>query len=238
MPKYKIYPTLLDAFQYYLESEAEDALEQLLNKINRVPFTSEAAAKGTAFNNLIDALIDACQHSNLNEIYKTYLATPNEGKIFYEGFEFKRYIVEHFFEALKYSNTQVFTKAMLDTRFGEVELYGFIDNLLWGSPSDIKTTSRYEFPKFLGNWQHLVYPYCLIRGTGVMPNSACIFSYRITDFNNIAREDYIYVEERDLPKLRSFIEHFIDFLEANRDKITDKKVFALDEQRTAEPVSA
>ena len=74
---YKFYATLLDGYQDYLRSseihqeywgfsenpsktEDEFEMEQLqglINRINRVPFDSEAADKGTAFNEVVDCLV-------------------------------------------------------------------------------------------------------------------------------------------------------------------------------------
>ena len=79
-PKYRIYPSLLDKFEDYLRADEEaesffnvdrdtgeykrspDEIEaelkrSLIDAINRVPFSSEAADKGTAFNALIDSMI-------------------------------------------------------------------------------------------------------------------------------------------------------------------------------------
>ena len=79
-PDYRIYPSLLDNFGKYLRADEEvesfwnvdnetgeykrspeeieaDLKQQLLNAINRVPFESEAADKGTAFNAIIDCWI-------------------------------------------------------------------------------------------------------------------------------------------------------------------------------------
>lgn len=79
-PKYRFYPSLLDKFEQYLRAdeqvesfwnidnetgeykkspeEIEAELKQsLLDTINRVPFESEAADKGTAFNAVIDCYI-------------------------------------------------------------------------------------------------------------------------------------------------------------------------------------
>lgn len=73
---YSFYATLLDGFQSYLDAEktyekyftsenpkmtvdewTDKMYIDLINKLNRVPFISEAADKGTAFNELVDALI-------------------------------------------------------------------------------------------------------------------------------------------------------------------------------------
>lgn len=79
-PNYRMYPSLLDKFEAYLRAdeevesffnidnetgeykrspeEVEAELKQfLIDAINRVPFASEAADKGTAFNALVDMAI-------------------------------------------------------------------------------------------------------------------------------------------------------------------------------------
>lgn len=84
-PKYRIYPSLLDKFEDYLRADEEaesffnvdrdtgeykrspDEIEaelkrSLIDAINRVPFSSEAADKGTAFNALIDSMIHLEKH--------------------------------------------------------------------------------------------------------------------------------------------------------------------------------
>ena len=84
-PSYRIYPSLLDKFDKYLRAdeevesfwnidnetgeykrspeEIEENLKQdLLDAINRVPFESEAADKGTAFNAMSIAKITCRQN--------------------------------------------------------------------------------------------------------------------------------------------------------------------------------
>lgn len=79
-PKYRFYPSLLDKFEQYLRADEQvesfwnvdnetgeykkspevieaELKQSLLDAINRVPFESEAADKGTAFNAVIDCYI-------------------------------------------------------------------------------------------------------------------------------------------------------------------------------------
>ena len=78
MIRFQFYATLLDSFEGYLNSsrtyqeywgfsenpsKSEEEFEQeqfqgLIDKINRVQFSSEAADKGTAFNEVIDCIIE------------------------------------------------------------------------------------------------------------------------------------------------------------------------------------
>ena len=77
-PKYRFYATILDCYQNYIDSDIiwekywgfsenpphtpeefrQQQFQQLIDRINRVPFDSEAADKGTAFNEVIDCLIE------------------------------------------------------------------------------------------------------------------------------------------------------------------------------------
>lgn len=233
--KYFFYATLLDAFQYFLTSENENAFQEFIDRINRKPFTSEAADKGTKFNEVIDALILAGNTLGGKELMDEYTEEENfylftytpakpEDKLPWKGYEFKKKIVEAIYDAVKWSHTQVYTEGTLQTSKGEVQLYGYIDNLAFGSPTDIKTTSNYTFPKYLHNWQHIVYPYCLIQ-QGVQEDAARLFTYEVTDFSNTYREDYYYDADRDIRRLKNHCEHLIDFIEQHRDLITDTKIF-------------
>ena len=84
-PKYRMYPSLLDKFEQYLRADEEvesffnidnetgeykkspeqieaELKQSLIDAINRVPFSSEAADKGTAFNALVDMAIHREKH--------------------------------------------------------------------------------------------------------------------------------------------------------------------------------
>lgn len=109
--------------------------------------------------------------------------------------------------------------------FGDVLLYGYIDELLPMSVHDIKTTGSYYVGKFKDHWQHMIYPYCLMQNG----NDVRSFEYNITDFKSTYTESYTFVPERDIPIITDHCEEFIRFLNDNRDLITDKKIFAEDE---------
>jgi hypothetical protein len=226
-PKYKFYATLLDAFQWYLTSESDNAFEDFINKLNRVPFSSEAAEKGTAFNNLVDRLLSGESFQMEKSLELSYTEAKGERFINYNGFQFKEAIVKHFVDAYEGASIpQVFTKAPLETNYGTVELYGYIDEVMRDSIEDIKTTKNYTFPKYLHNFQHLVYPYCM-NEQGLDMNR---FVYRVTDFNNIYLEEYLFNKERDTLRLKNHCERLIEFIELNRDIITDRKLFALEDE--------
>jgi hypothetical protein len=255
MTKYNIYATLLDAFQGYLSSsdvyqqywgfaespsKTEDEFEEeqfqgLIDRINRVPFESEAADKGTAFNELIDSMVHTKQFITngkpINPKMEVLRSNKEKGvfEVKYNGreFEFPLNPTVEFSKRFKGSFCQVMTEAILPTKYGDVCLYGYIDELMPMSVHDIKTTSKYSAGKFRKHWQKIVYPYCL----NANGNNVKDFEYNIVLFkdksNNFETftEYYAYVPERDNKLLTEHVESLIEFLESNRGKITDLKIF-------------
>lgn len=249
---FKFYATLLDAFTGYLKSDAiyerywgfsenpphtpeefrEKQFQSLIDTINRVPFDSEAADKGTAFNEVIDCMIENRKSEKVQ--VERLLSDVTYGKQALIGlratynnrqFDFPISICREFANYYKGALTQQFVQAVLPTCFGNVLLYGYIDELMPMSIHDIKTTGSYYVGKFKDHWQHVVYPYCLMQnGSDVRQ-----FEYNVTDFRQTYTESYTFVPERDIPILTSHCEELIRFLNDNRDLITNKKIFAEDE---------
>lgn len=248
---YKLYPTLLDSFTNYLKSEVyydkyyawsdnpeytpekyqKKCFDELIDRINRVPFDSEAADKGTAFNEVIDCMIEN-RKSEIVQVERL-LSDMMDGRQALVGlratynnrqFDFPISICREFANYYKGALSQQRVEAILHTCFGDVLVYGVIDELMPMSVHDIKTTGSYYVGKFKDHWQHIVYPYCLMQnGSDVR-----LFEYNITDFKNTYTETYTFVPERDIPILVNHCEEFIRFLNDNRDLITDKKIFAED----------
>ena len=196
---YNIYPSILDAFQRCLDTTAENFLykdgdgkyhmnysestgeylysseevdemakQELIDKINRVPFSSEAATKGTVFNELVDMFVNRKRPSEVIVRYekdKDALHAELDGKEFVFSYSF----VEDYAKRFALSTPQLRVEAPIETMYGNVCLYGYIDELVHEDVIDIKTTSRYTFGDFADHWQRHVYPYCLIEG-GYMTN--------------------------------------------------------------------
>lgn len=248
---YKFYATLLDGYQDYLRSseiyreywgfsenpsktedefEAEQ-LEGLINRINRVPFDSEAADKGTAFNEVVDCLILNCKTDRED---MEIVSDRDKGVIVVtfkdRKFTFPLNLCREFANYYKGAVPQVYTEAVLQTRYGDVLLYGYIDELMPTCVHDIKTTGKYSVGKFLHHWQHIVYPYALQQEG----NNICDFEYNIAVMAKYGEpktytESYTFVPERDIPRLQAHCEGLIEFIEMKRELITDRKIFALDE---------
>lgn len=250
--KFKFYATLLDAFTSYLKSDAiwdrywgfsenpqhtpeefkEQQFQKLIDTINRVPFDNEAADKGTAFNEVVDCMIENRKSDKVQ--VERLLSDMVDGKQNIVGlrttynnrqFDFPITICREFANYYKGALTQQHVEAILPTCFGNVLLYGYIDELMPMSVHDIKTTGNYYVGKFKDHWQHIVYPYCLMQnGSDVR-----LFEYNITDFKSTYTESYTFVPKRDIPVLIEHCEDLIRFLNDNKNLITDKKIFAEDE---------
>lgn len=241
-PKYMMYATVLDAFQNYLNSDTlwyqfygssdnpkysieeyeTKSFKELIDRINRVQFESESADKGSAFNEVIDCLIEK-RKSDKMEI----VSDKSQGIILAtyksRNFVFDLKLCLEFSEYFKGALTQQRTESIISTAYGDVLLYGYIDELMPLSVHDIKTTHQYKSFKFRDHYQHLVYPYCLIKNG----NDIKLFEYNITDFKNTYTETYAFVYERDVPILTQHCEKLIEFLERNKELITDKKIFGI-----------
>ena len=244
--KYKFYATILDSFWGYLNSDVvwekywgwsenpphtpeqfhELQFQELIDRINRKPFDSEAADKGTAFNELVDALIENRKPNKMNVERNAentcYTVVYND-----RTFVFPISLCREFANYYKGALTQQRVEAILPTAYGNVLVYGVIDELMSASVHDIKTTGSYTVGKFKDHHQHLVYPYALMKnGSDVRT-----FEYNIVEFNkggfvvDTYTETYVFNPERDIPILTSHCEEFIRFLEENRELITDKKIF-------------
>lgn len=247
--RYRIYATLLDALQDYLDTpqiydkywglsnEPPHTLEEfwvkqhasLIDRINRVPFTSEAASKGTAFNAVIDSLHtrQPDKKVQMNKVYDglgKWIAIQAELDGF--TFQFPYEICREFAHYYKDAIPQVRVSALLPTCYGDVELYGYIDELMPLSVHDIKYTRSYSASKFKRHSQHLVYPYCLLQNGSNVPT----FEYNVAEESKSGKwqtftETYVFDPDRDIPILQSRCEGLIEFLLQNSWHITDRRIF-------------
>lgn len=270
--KYQFYATLLDAFQGYINSSEiwndywgmsddpskteeqfeQEQFESLINRINRVPMKwedSEAADKGTAFNEAVDCLIANRKSEKMiiTKVYETKVygqvnnCDPDERYADIEQtnkviainvnynkrtFIFPITLVREFAQYYQDAISNVFTEGILPTKYGDVSLYGYIDELGPLTVHDIKTTGKYKAGKFRNNWQHVVYPFCLNQ----QGNPVTDFEYNVavlgsgTGYSTFT-EYYRYNPEKDINRLQIVVESFIDFLELNRNLIFDNKIF-------------
>ena len=275
-PKYKIYPSLLDKFQQYLDLDYENywvcdndgkwhrnfnastgefllsyedveerARQELISAINREPIeVSEAACKGTAFNEIVDCIImnKPCKRDDIKIKSQDFFANGSKQvaypciKADIDGFTFyfDRKLCVDAANYFKGSLCQQYVSGTLDTQYGNVLLYGYIDYLRENKVFDAKTTKQYEFGKFSKSWQKHVYPYTLIESgkcTDINTFEYTVFQltggksdYPLIN-GSMYKEEYVYDHKQSEDRLRNICEHFIEFLEENKDSITDKKIF-------------
>lgn len=254
LPAYKIYPSLLDSFQDLLDSdktwekfygsseepalsplEYEQKMErELIDKVNRVPFVSEAASKGTAFNEIVDCIVlhvpatrDDCKITLVRDAEPEYIQANIEDFEFHYSKDLCSKMARYYKGAIP----QYRLSAMLPTKYGIVELYGNSDYLLPDSVHDLKTTKNYDFGKFEDHWQRYAYPYCLIESgdyTEVKDFTFDVLVWKEIDGvldANIYTEVYAYDHRKATAKLTLVCEQFIAWLELHRSEITDKKIF-------------
>lgn len=267
--KFRFYATLLDGFTDYLNSDViyerywgwsenppqtldefrEKQFQSFIDRINRVPFDSEAADKGTCFGEIVDCIIE---HRKSDKVEVEYLyemrvygqvdnCDPEErcadveytdkvvglrAKYNNRIFDFDIKLVMEFANYYKGALTQQFVKAIVHTCYGDVEVYGYVDELMPQCIHDIKTTGKYYVGKFKDHWQHIIYPYCYWQN-GMPPLP---FEYNVAEIDRYGRweaytESYMFVPDRDVPRLVKACEDLIRFLQENRHLITDKKIF-------------
>lgn len=212
-PKYRFYATLLDAFAWYQVSESENAEQELLDKINRVPVTDEKELermnKGTALNNLIDSII-------LNGYDKLY---PDVTK--FDGFEFKTDLVKEVAQHLAFAASQHRTATIIRTNGIDVEVYGVADYILENKCVDLKTTSSYDLGKYKGSMQRHLYPVCLFN-EGITIDE---FEFLVTDFNSVFKEPYQVDLIASNAILAAQCSLLIEFVESRKHLITDQRIF-------------
>lgn len=260
---------------HYSEEEVYALLKQeFIDRVNKVPIPpSEAASKGSAFNEIVDCLVKRCKPSpgfiiktirKGSDLYEArcmkavWESTARNMKDVWEDpsmcdEQFKRigttfvYAAcngfEFFFDMnlcleaagyFKDSICQYYTKCLLDTPKGLVELHGYIDYLRRDKIYDAKTTKRYTFGDYQKRWQRYTYPFSMIE-SGMM-NDVNSFEFTIyllkggtsrTPLISATqyKEVYTYDHEQARQILTQQCERVIEFLECNRELITNMKVF-------------
>lgn len=261
-PKYRITPSLLNSFQNLLDSDllyqrfygdndnsdvtAEEYYakceQELLDACNRVPFSSEPAAKGTALNELVDCILDRRKQREDMKVWRLYDPdSENNPKVIglhaeLEGFTFDfdltlvNALADYFFGSI----CQHRCEAVLETSRGPVILYGDSDYIRRDVVYDLKSTSKYDYGKFENGWQKHLYPWALIESGEAQTISG--FEYTVVPLTGgnsrtplitgtIYREWYDYNHDASKEALKGIVEPFIDWIEAHRNLITHPRIF-------------
>lgn len=280
-------PTLLDTFMNYVNAEQswskfygdmdtddtkyvscatyeQNKLEELLDSINRVPHApSEAASRGTAWNDIVDTLLHnkPCGRTKMVRLFDN----PNDPnrkvvgiRASVDGFDFD-FDINFCNNAAVYFGkqartmdgdiinadpsdkclSQVLVESVIETKYGLVNLYGFIDEMRRDIVYDIKTTSRYEFGKYKDYNQRFVYPFCLIESGMMEDVSQFEFTAYVLKGGTRGQlitgtrysEVYDYNHEQAKVYLRSLCERFIEFINAHRSFISNNMIFTWHEHK-------
>jgi hypothetical protein len=201
---YRIYPTLVEQYMNYKLDLYDITWEDIINKINRVPEPkSEAAQKGSSFHELT--------------VYDWTQLIPAEHRgqmcYFYDDYRFPAGPVEEIGKIRQGGEHEVYVEKELETKFGPVLLYGFIDTIKDGVAYDIKTTSRYDIGKYLRSLQRSAY---------LWMSGSRQFQFLVTNFHAVFKEDY-YPTGKEEERIRVEVEDFLEFCSHFSDHITDSK---------------
>lgn len=208
----------------------------LINMINRAPKGAmEAADKGTAFNEIVDCLIENRGSSREDCTVRSIQGgAVVRAEINGFTFDFDTALCKEVASRFAGSLPQYLVSAVMETGRGPVELYGYIDEWVGSVMYDIKTTKSYEFGNYGKGWQHYVYPWAAIESG--LTREVERFDYVVVEWayqkkgeplraKNIYTESYDYDHARSTEKLRDMAEHFIDWLESRRQFIKEPKIF-------------
>ena len=218
--RYKFYATLLDAYQWYRVSERENAKQELIDKINRVPVTDiesiQRMNRGSALNNLIDDIV------MLGEILTDSVELNGV------TYQFPVKLLSDLADIFEGSTAQYFADMSISSANGSiVDLYGYTDFIKLDTVFDLKTTNSYELGKYKDSMQRHVYPLALM-SKGIEINT---FEFTCAEIKgkewNIYRESYQVDMNESMAIIRECVEGLIQFVDSNRDSITDKKIIQL-----------
>jgi len=213
---YKIYPSLLDSYFRYLKSgdslEHDVAKKELIDRINRVEISP-----------LPQSILIG---KELQRIVSDFATKKGQGfnhqeYIMIEGKQVSVKLIRELAQRIRGSLFDVYVEGDLETKHGNVLLYGYADYVKLHTVIDLKYVQNYAIGKYYSYSQRLVYPYCLMKSH----NHILYFEYLATDLISIFPETYVFNMEEQTKMLRNDVESFIDFLNENRSQIKDKKIF-------------
>jgi len=182
---YRLSPTLLDSFDYYLSIEDEEQSQQkrqeLIDYLNGKKVVSEAMQKGVDFENNV-VLCNMGEKIDCED--ERYFDCVHEIAGIVDGSVYQWHI---------------------EREFEGVLIHGYADFINRNRVFDVKTTANYEVGKYRNRMQHRIYLACLRQER--IDN----FTYLITDFRNVYKEDYFWMPEYE-NELRTSIGLFFEYL--------------------------
>lgn len=214
MSKYLITPTLISAYQYYINDEFKspaDSRADFFKTLSREKFEpSEAMQKGIDFEAKVQFLTTDITVDDLRHFYKEKVGeTVINHKLTIEDAinwlkQQPEFLISQVVENGLWQQT---CKKSLQVGNKEFLLYGKMDVVKRDTVYDIKFTSNYELGKFLDSSQHLIYLYC----TG-LPK----FQYLISDGEDYWIEDY-YNHANIENEIKSKISDLLGYLENDKE---------------------
>lgn len=204
--KYQLSPSLVNQFALFLTEEGYEkegvtipfvTFEKLMDSINKVPYaTTEAQQKGIDFE---------------DEVIR--LAKGDESILLGRTPEYRNCLVEITSRLPSYFTAQ----KKVQRQHKDILFYGFCDVVGAGRVIDIKTSSQgYSYGKFLKSHQNL-YLWAMEKyGYTTM-------EYIQTNFRNVYLESYGL--DYDFNSLLEQMEYFTEFLEENKEQVTNHKIF-------------
>lgn len=195
-----IFPTLVDSFLWMERMGTPEKFQELIDKINRVPFEMpEFVKRGMAFEDCVNLRISG------QKIYTK------------DGFDFDFALVDKIAAKLV-NNTgmQKWIEKTVPFKYGNVRIGGFLDYDYSDKSIDLKTTSNYRLGKYTDNQQHKAY--------GLIESHKTDFVYLVSDMKNMYIEPYKNKKEYHDEFLFN-TERLYEFVEENRNLIIDTKIF-------------
>jgi len=180
-----ISPTFLDSFAYYQKADDDHVdvkRQELIDRLNGITVTTEAMQKGTDFESLLCNYID--------------------GRATLDDWNALTPVIKEMAGYVRGGIRQMRVGVHL---LPDVTLIGYIDFLNRGTVYDVKTTGKYEFPKFLHKNQHLMYLAALRQ------QKIDTFKYLVTDFKDCFIETYHW-QDSMIDELRGRVNAFFDYL--------------------------
>ncbi len=127
--KYKVYPTLLNAYQSYAVNPSPEAKIKLLNRINRVnDFDADTLQKFRKGSSFEDAVLKNSSH-DFEQV---------------KVFEMRNMLPQNYI-----------SQQLIKFNHKNIQFYGYADVVGEHKIIDIKTTSKYTASKFESNFQNL-----------------------------------------------------------------------------------
>ncbi len=224
----------------YILTPDEIALQlevELIDTVNRCEYGGPmpAADRGSCLNEIVDCMVmnlKSTRDDIVIERIKDYEGGNTIGlKATMNGadYNFDAQLCRTLAKYFKGSVCQYQATGTIDTKYGEVALYGYIDYWQRDRVLDLKTTSYYQFGKYEQKWQRYIYPYCLTQ-EGYEISEMEFSVVQLTKVGELIGglfypEVYSYRHDVATEAIRQMCERFIEWLESVSPAIHQRRIF-------------